>query len=76
MKQNFKCDECVHINICKNKEFLDEIQEKVNTRINNIYIPPDNFEIIIRCKNYIDKQYIDLFPTPKNKEKCNEPFPF
>ena len=70
MKQNFKCDNCVHNNVCKNKEFLDEIQEKINTRINNIYIPSDSLEIIIRCKYYVDEQYVNLFSILKNKEKC------
>ena len=59
MKQIFNCDDCIHKNICKNIQFLDEIQDKVNNRINNIYMP-DNFEIIIRCKNYIDKICINF----------------
>lgn len=70
MRKNFTCDNCVHNNVCKNKEFLDEIQKKVDTRINNIYIPSDSFEIMIRCRYYIDEQYTNLFPTSKNKEKC------
>lgn len=70
MRKNFECSNCVHNNICKNKEFLDEIQEKVDTRINNIYIPSDSFEIMIRCRYYVDEQYVSLFSISKDKEKC------
>ena len=61
MRKNFKCDNCVHNNVCKTKEFLDEIQEKVDTRINILYIPSDSFEIMIRCRYYVDEQYADPF---------------
>ena len=78
MKQNFYCVNCTHTDVCQYKYLLSEICNKINTKIDNVYIPSDNFEVIIRCKHYIDKQYINFFPTQNNKSNVNlpDPLPF